>query len=156
MHFLIRWLVNIAALFAAVHLVSGVSADNASTVVIAALIIGLLNAFLRPVMVALTLPLTILTFGLFTLVINAFIFYLTAKFVSGFVVAGFWSAFRASIVFSVISFILNAAVRPGAGFRMNVFRNDAAARPRYPGAIDVEAKVEETADGENGRNRQEE
>jgi putative membrane protein len=140
-YFLVRWLINIAALFAVIHTVSGVSTDNAQTVVVAALIIGLLNAFLRPLIVAVTLPLSILTLGFFTLIINASIFYLASQFVRGFVVSGFWTAFWASIVFSVVSFILNVAVKPGAGFSVNYFRHGAAGRAKYDDVIDVEGEV---------------
>lgn len=141
MYFLTRWLINIAALFIVIHLVSGVSADNAQAVVVAALIIGLLNAFLRPLMIAITLPLSILTLGFFTLIINASIFYLASRFVKGFVVSDFWTAFWASIVFSLISFILNIAIRPDAGFSVNYFRQGAPRRPKYDNVIDVEGKV---------------
>ena len=74
--------------------------------------IGLLNAFLRPVLIFFTLPVTILTLGLFTLVINGVIFYLAAWLVKGFHVAGFWSAFVAALVFSVVSFLLNLLINP--------------------------------------------
>jgi putative membrane protein len=149
MYFLARWLINIAALFVVIHMVAGVSADNTGTIVVAALIIGLLNAFLRPVMIAVTLPLSVLTLGFFTLVINAFIFYLAAKFVKGFVVAGFWSAFWASILFSVISFLLNTMLSPGTSFRMNYFRSSGGNKPEYSDVIDVEARVEEDKKAED-------
>lgn len=148
MYFLARWLINIAALFLVINMAAGVSAENWESLAVAALVIGFLNAFLRPVMIAITLPLSIFTFGFFTLVINAFIFYLAAKFVKGFAVAGFWSAFWASILFSIISFMLNAILGPGTIFRVNYFRGAArnARRTReakYTDAIDVEARVEE-------------
>jgi putative membrane protein len=93
-----------------VHIVSGVSVDNWVTVFVAALVLGLLNAFLRPVLILLTLPVTLLTLGLFTLVINAFLFYLAAHLVRGFHVAGFWQAFVAALVFSGVSFLLNVFI----------------------------------------------
>ncbi|KAF0216930.1 MAG: hypothetical protein FD174_3485 [Geobacteraceae bacterium] len=109
---LVRWLVNSIALFAVVHIVAGVSMDRWQTTFGAALVIGLLNAFLRPVLIFFTLPVTILTLGLFTLVINGVIFYLAAWLVKGFHVAGFWSAFVAALVFSVVSFLLNLLMNP--------------------------------------------
>ena len=67
--FLIKWVVNIAALFVVIHIVAGVSADSWGTIVVAALILGLLNAFIKPFIILFTLPFTILTLGLFTLII---------------------------------------------------------------------------------------
>lgn len=104
---LIKWIVNSTALLVVVHIVSGVTVSNWPTIFVAALVLGLLNAFLRPVLVFLTLPVTVLTLGLFTLVINAFLFYLAAHLVRGFHVAGFWQAFVAALVFSIVSFLLN-------------------------------------------------
>ncbi len=75
---LVKWVVNSTALLVVIHVVSGVTVDNWPTVFVAALVLGLLNAFLRPILIFLTLPVTILTLGLFTLVINAFLFYLAA------------------------------------------------------------------------------
>lgn len=104
---IVRWIINSTALLVVVHVVSGVSVANWQTVFVAALILGLLNAFLRPVLIMLTLPVSILTLGLFTLVINAFLFYLAAQMVKGFQVAGFGHAFIAALVFSLVSFLLN-------------------------------------------------
>jgi putative membrane protein len=104
---LIKWIVNSTALLTVAHLVSGVVIDNWSTVFVAAVVLGLLNAFLRPVLILLTLPVTVLSLGLFTLFINAFLFYLAAKLVSGFHVAGFSQAFFGAFIFSLVSFLLN-------------------------------------------------
>ncbi len=107
---LVKWVVNSTALLVVIHIVSGVTVDNWLTVFVAALVLGLLNAFLRPILIFLTLPVTILTLGLFTLVINAFLFYLAAHLVRGFHVAGFWQAFVAAFVFSIVSFLLSVVV----------------------------------------------
>ena len=104
---IVKWIINSTALLVVVHIVSGVTFDNWPTVFVSALVLGLLNAFLRPVLIILTLPVTILTLGLSTLVINAFLFYLAAHLVRGFHVAGFWQAFIASLVFSIVSVLLN-------------------------------------------------
>ena len=104
---LIKWVVNSTALLVVAHLVSGVTLENWMSVFIAALVLGLLNAFLRPVLIFMTLPVTVLTLGLFTLFINAFLFYMAAHLVRGFHVAGFWQAFIAAFVFSIVSFLLN-------------------------------------------------
>lgn len=140
--FFIKWLVNIVALFVVIHTVAGVSAANSNVVIVAALIIGLLNAFLKPVLILLTLPLTIVSLGLFTLIINAFMFYLASKFVAGFTVAGFWSAFWAALLFSVISFILNLIFKPHIGFRLDISGNSPqSSRKRYKDVIDVEGTI---------------
>lgn len=104
---LIRWLSNTVALFVVIFLVSGVTAESWQSVFVAALTIGLLNSFLRPIIIFLTLPVNILTLGLFTLVINGFMFYVAASLVKGFHVAGFGSAVLAGLLFSVISFFFN-------------------------------------------------
>ncbi len=152
-NFAVKWLVNIAALFIVIHVVAGVTADNWQAIVVAAFVLGLFNAFLRPFVIALTLPINILSFGLFTLIINGSFFYLAAKFVKGFSVMGFSNAFWAAIVFSVISFILNIMLAPPTGtgfsFRTNMYRADE--KPgRYTDAIDVEATIVEKEEKKKG------
>ena len=112
---IIKWIVNSTALLVVVHVVSGVTLDNWMTVFAAAVVLGLLNAFLRPVLIFLTLPVTVLTLGLFTLVINAFLFYLAAHLVRGFHVASFGQAFIAALVFSIVSFLLSLFIGPRDG-----------------------------------------
>ena len=109
---LLKWLVNAIALFVVVHVVAGVRVERWQTLLAGALVLGLLNAFLRPVLIFLTLPVTLLTLGLFTLVINGILFYMAAWLVKGFYVTGFWSSFVAALVFSVVSFLLNLLIRP--------------------------------------------
>ena len=104
---LLKWLVNAMALFIVVHVVPGVSVAKWQTLLAGALVLGLLNAFFRPILIFLTLPVNILTLGLFTLVINGLLFYLAAWLVKGFHVTGFWSSFVAALVFSIVSFMLN-------------------------------------------------
>jgi putative membrane protein len=104
---LLRWVLNAFALFFVMNLVPGIRIDRFGDLLVATLIIGLLNAFLRPIIVLLTLPVTILTLGLFTLVINGVIFYLAAHLMDGFRVTGFGTAFVAALLFSLFSFILN-------------------------------------------------
>ena len=144
MKFLIRWFINIIALLVVIHVIAGVSIDNMQTMLVAALILGLLNSVLRPFILILTLPVTIATFGFFTLIINGFLFYLAAKFVKGFVVTGFWNAFWAALLFSIISSLLNFILRPKIDIRYGSFRS---AGDNHPGidnddVIDVEGKVE--------------
>lgn len=140
MSFLIRWIINIAALFIVVYVAGGVSVDSWQTVVVAALILGLLNAFLRPILVLLTLPFNILTLGLFTLVINGFIFYLTARFVKGFSVMDFWSAFWAALLFSIVSFFINLLI-PKPQMNINLYRSTFK-NSKDDDIIDVEGHVE--------------
>ena len=104
---LLTWVLNSFALFFVMKLVPGIQIDRFSDLLVAALVIGLLNAFLRPLVILLTLPVTILTLGLFTLVINGVMFYLAAHLVSGFHISGFGAAFLAALLFSLFSFFLN-------------------------------------------------
>jgi len=142
--FLIKWFVNIIALLVVIHVVAGVSIDNIQTVLVAALVLGLLNAFLRPFILIMTLPLTILTFGLFTLFINGFVFYLAARFIKGFTVAGFWNAFWAALLFSIISSLLNFLLTPKINIRYASFRKEGTGHPDNGNddIIDVEGKAE--------------
>ena len=100
-------LINAVALFALPYLMHSVSVDNLTTALVAALVLGLVNTLIRPVLVLLTLPVTVLSMGLFILVINALLFWGVAHVVDGFHVAGFWSAFLAAILYSVISWALS-------------------------------------------------
>jgi putative membrane protein len=104
---LLTWMLNALALFIVMKLVPGIQIDRFSDLLVATLVIGLLNAFLRPLVILLTLPVNILTLGLFTLVINGVMFYLAAHLVSGFHVTGFGAAFLAALLFSLFSFFLN-------------------------------------------------
>jgi putative membrane protein len=104
---LLRWVLNSFALFFVMKLIPGIRIDRFSDLMLATLVIGLLNAFLRPLIVLFTLPVTIATLGLFTLVINGVIFALAALLLRGFHVAGFGTAFVAALLFSTFSFILN-------------------------------------------------
>lgn len=107
---LLKWLVNTMALFVVVNVVSGISVERWQTMLVGALVLGLLNAFFRPLLLILTLPVNLLTLGLFTLVINGLIFYMAAWLVKGFHVTGFWSSFVAALVFSIVSYILNLLI----------------------------------------------
>lgn len=107
----VTWALNSLALFLVMRLVPGIQFDRFQDLLIGALVIGLLNAFLRPVIILLTLPLTVLTLGLFTLVVNGLMFYLAATMVHGFRVSGFAAAFVAALLFSLFSFLLNIIVR---------------------------------------------
>lgn len=107
MRLILTWVLNSFALFFVMKLIPGIHIDNFRDLIVAALVLGLLNAFLRPVVLLFTLPLTILTLGLFTLVVNGVMFYLAAHLVTGFRVTGFGTAFLAALLFSLFSFTLN-------------------------------------------------
>ncbi|HKW80648.1 MAG TPA: phage holin family protein [Casimicrobiaceae bacterium] len=112
MRLLLVWLINAAALFALPHLISSIKVDSIATALIAALVLGLVNTLIRPLLVLLTLPVTLLTLGLFIFVINGLLFWLVASFVEGFHVAGFWSAVLGAIVYAIISWALAALLLP--------------------------------------------
>ena len=108
MRLLLRWLINAAALFVLPYLISSIQVKDFLVALVVALILGLINAVVRPILILLTLPVTILTLGLFILVINGFLFWLVASFVAGFHVGGFWSAFWGAIAYSLISWAVSA------------------------------------------------
>jgi putative membrane protein len=108
--FLIRWVVNAVALWLTSVVIPGIVATSIGATFLAALVLGILNAFVRPVLILLTLPINLLTLGLFTFVINALLLKLAGSLVDGFAVHGFFSAFFGAILLSVISFFLSAFV----------------------------------------------
>ena len=107
MRLLLTWLINALALFALPFLMSSVTVTNFLSAIVAALVLGLVNTLIRPVLVLLTLPVTVISLGLFILVINALLFWAVTHFVDGIAVSGFVSAFIASIVYSIISWALS-------------------------------------------------
>lgn len=109
--FVIRLLLNALALIIVVNVVQGVHVASFSAAIVAALILGIVNAVLRPILLLITLPAVILTLGLFTLVVNAFTFYLVAKLGLGLSVDGFGSAFLGALVLSIVSFVLSSVVK---------------------------------------------
>lgn len=108
MRLLLTWLINAAALFALPYLMQSIRVENFTTALVAALILGLVNTLIRPILVVLTLPVTVLTLGLFIFVINGLLFWTVGNFVSGFHVAGFWSAVFGAILYSLISWALSS------------------------------------------------
>lgn len=105
MMFILRWILNALGLMAIAYLYTGVQVSGFVPALIAALVLGLVNALIRPILVALTLPVTILTLGLFIFVINAALFWLVAEVLNGFAVRGFMAALIGSIMYSVITII---------------------------------------------------
>jgi len=106
MGFLIRVLVNGAAILLAASIVPGVAVRSVTSALIAGFVLALINAIVRPILVFLTLPITLVTLGLFIFVLNAFCFWLASVFVPGLSVHGFWAAFLGALIVSVVSWIL--------------------------------------------------
>lgn len=104
---LLRWVLFALALLFTAWIVPGISFAGFSSALLAALVIGLVNIFIRPIFLILTLPLNLLTLGLFTFIINALMFLLVAKIVVGFTVTGFLAALLGSIVLSILSIFIN-------------------------------------------------
>lgn len=122
-----RWLVITAAILLASWFVSGIRVDSLLTAIIAAGILGLINVFIRPVLIILTLPLSIITLGVFTFFINALLLKLVAYIIPGFEVEGFLAAFLGALIISVVSWLAN----------FFIVKNNTG-RPQRPDYIDME------------------
>lgn len=107
MRMLLTWLINAAALFAVPYLMQSVRVESFAAALVAALILGLVNTLIKPILILLTLPVTILTLGLFIFVINGLLFWAVANFVKGFYVDGFMSAIGGALLYSIISWALS-------------------------------------------------
>jgi len=107
---LLRWLLNALALLAVAYLYPGVRVESFFSAAVAALALGLANALIRPILVVLTLPVTIITLGLFLFVINAALFWLVAQVIKGFYVQGFLAALVGSILYSLITLVVSWVV----------------------------------------------
>ena len=139
--FLQRWAINTLAMLVAARIVPGIDYDpnDLTSLFVASLLFGILVTFLRPLIFLLTLPLVVVTLGLFVLVINAGLLYLVGSFVKGFTVAGFWPAFWGALVISIISLVLNTLTGTGEG-RVRVRRKSTTRKPPSDGGgpvIDV-------------------
>jgi putative membrane protein len=107
---LLRWFVSATALLLATYLVPGVSIHSFWSLVLAALVLGLINSTIRPLLIFLTLPITILTLGLFTLVVNGVVVLLVASLVKGFIVSGFGAAVWVGIILGLTSWLINSII----------------------------------------------
>ena len=110
MGFVLRLIVNAAALWVAAQLVPGIVVAGLTPLLLAALVLGLINAVVRPILLVLTLPLTLMTLGLFIFILNAFCLWLTSRIVPGFVVETFAAALLGALVVSIVSWLLTAFV----------------------------------------------
>jgi putative membrane protein len=113
MRLLLVWLINALALLALPYVVPSIQVDTFLTALVAALVLGLVNTLIRPLVVLLTLPATVLTLGLFIFIVNGLLFWMVASFVDGFRVGGFWSAVLGSIVYALISWAASMLVYGG-------------------------------------------
>lgn len=112
--FMEHWAITGLALWVASHVFRGLKFEDGSSLVISALLLGFANAVVKPLLIVLTLPLTLVTFGFFLLVINALMILLVAQLVKGFKVSSFWTAFFASIFISLLSIVIGAFVLGGS------------------------------------------
>ena len=110
MKIIVKWLLSAAALLAVAHFYSGVQVTNFGSALIAAFVIGLFNTILKPILVVLTLPVTLLTLGLFLFVINALMFWAASGVLSGFHVRGFVAALIGSLIYSVMGIVIESAL----------------------------------------------
>ena len=110
MKIVVRWLLLAAALLLVAQIYPGVVVTSFTSALIAAFVLGLFNTLLRPILVLLTLPVTVLTLGLFLFVINALMFFFAASVLQGFSVTGFWAALIGSLLYSLCGLVIDAAM----------------------------------------------
>ncbi|MEK7623897.1 MAG: phage holin family protein [Patescibacteria group bacterium] len=115
MSIFLRWLVNALVILGISYYIPGITVAGFYSALIAALVLGLLNVFIRPIVIFFTLPVNILTLGLFTFVINALMFLLVASIVKGFNVAGFWPAFWGALILTLINWLIGLIANPARG-----------------------------------------
>jgi len=111
MRFIVRIIITALAVVIASYILPGVNVDGGLTAILVAVVLSLLNAFIKPLLIILTIPITVVTLGLFLLVINALMILAVAEIVHGFHVGGFWYALLFSIVLTIVVSLLNALVR---------------------------------------------
>lgn len=119
MQLLLNWILSAVVIAVAAFILPGVTVDNVAALLVAAVVLGVINAIIKPIVLLLTLPLNILTFGLLTFVINALLVLLASAIVPGFTVTGFWWALLFSIVVSLITTFLYTWGRPTAPLKNN-------------------------------------
>ncbi|PLX87301.1 MAG: phage holin family protein [Desulfuromonas sp.] len=107
---ILRWLILTLAIIVAAYLFPGIEVGSFGTALLSALVLGILNAFFRPVLIILTLPINVLTLGLFTFVINAFLLLMTSGLIGGLIVNGFGSALLGSLIISLVSWLLSSFI----------------------------------------------
>ena len=138
---LIRWLTTTAAIVATAYLLDGIQVTGFFSAIFAGAMLGILNAFFRPIALVLTLPINILSLGLFTFIINALMLKMASGLIPGFDVYGFWTAIFGSFLISVISWLLNSFIsEQGTVTSFNVKHGSKAAMGDQEDTIDLEHK----------------
>jgi putative membrane protein len=138
-HFVIRWIVTTVAVMVASSLLRGIRYDTTGSLIAAALLLGILNAFVRPVLLILSAPLILLTLGLFILVVNGLMLLWVPTLVGGFHVDGFGSAFWGAIIIGIVSWLLSAFFR-GSDGRVHVLTHHTQMRRVQGRVIDRNEK----------------
>ncbi len=124
MKFFFKVIISAFAVFISAHFLGGVTVEPFTTAIVVAFVLAILNILLKPVLIVLTIPVTVMSLGLFLLVINAFMVLIAAELVKGFEVAGFWWALLFSIILTVVNWLLEMPVRSGRrGPQQDVSRN---------------------------------
>lgn len=118
MKLLLRWILNAVALMLLPELLSGLRVDSYWAALASALLLGLVNALIRPLLILVTLPITLVTLGLFTLVINGLLFWLVSSLVAGFQVADFFTAFMGALLYSLLTGLVGLALADTAEQRL--------------------------------------
>lgn len=136
--YLVRWIVTALTVLAVPHLISGIYVDSLGTALALALVLALLNILLKPLLILVTLPFTLLSFGLFLLVINGFVFWISAQWVSGVRVESFGAAFFASLIVSLVSGLLSLTFKKEEGKVRWVFEKSKTETGASSGTIELE------------------
>lgn len=110
MRLILRWILNAVALMLIPEVLTNITVDSYTAALLSALLLGFVNAIIRPLLILITLPITILTLGLFTLVINALMFWSVSGLVQGFVVPDFWTAFWGALLYSILTWMVSLAL----------------------------------------------
>jgi putative membrane protein len=119
---LVVWLINALALLTVAYVMPSITVASFGTALVAALVLGLVNAVIRPLLILLTLPATLLSLGLFIFVINGLLFWFVGTYIRGFEVAGFWAGVLGAIVYSIVTWALSAVLLPERRVRITVQR----------------------------------
>jgi putative membrane protein len=110
MEILLIWILNAVALLVVAYILPGITVASFGSALIAALVLGLLNTLVKPLLVLLTLPITVVTMGLFLLVLNALVFWFAGSILKGFQVGGFWWALFGALIYSIVSGLLSRLI----------------------------------------------
>ncbi len=111
MYILFRWLINALAILGIAYYLPGITVSGFYSALIIALVLGIVNAVIRPIIILLTLPINIVTLGLFTFVINALLFWFVSTIVKGFEVVGFWPAFWGALILTIVSWVISSLLK---------------------------------------------